>query len=335
MSTSGVKNLKKVQLGRQTNNTAVAATTIWRGPAMTVKDDRVQVRPKEDVGVSSLTNRAYTPKLLGSIAFPSTEATFQQIQHFLEGGVKTVTPVADGVGTDFINSYPLPHIDQNTTKLYTIESGNNKIEEELDCAFLVDFTLTGKKNEAWMLTGNWQGRQCQVTSFTSALTAPAVSEMLFNRSKLFIDDVGGTIGSTQIANAFIAATIKITTGLKAQFTGDGELYFTFVDFIGAKASLELTLLHNATTAAERVKWRANTPRQIRILCEGNAFGTPGTTYSRETFKCDMAGLYTQFGEPNEEDEGSDAMKVVFDGGYDSTAALFCNLLLANELSAVP
>ncbi len=335
MSTSGVKNLKKVQLGRQTNNTAVAATTIWRGPAMTVKDERVMVRPKEDIGVSSLTNRAYTPKLLGSLAFPSTEATFQQIQHFLEAGVKTVTPVADGVGTDFINTYPLPSVDANSTKLYTIESGNNKIEEELDCAFLVDFTLTGKKNEAWMLEGNWHGRQCQVTSFTGSLSAPTVSEMLFNKSKFYIDNVGGTIGSTQIANAVIGAVIKVTTGLKAQFTADGELYFTFVDFIGAKASLELTLLHNATTAAERVLWRSNTPRQIRTLIEGKAFGTPGTTYSKETFITDMAGLYTQFGEPNEEDEGSDAMKVTFEAGYDSTAALFCNFLLANELSAVP
>ena len=138
-----------------------------------------------------------------------------------------------------------------------------------------------------------------------------------------------------MVNGWIGAKLKITTGLKAQFTGDGSLAFTFIDFIGAKASLELDLLHNAAVAAERVKWRSDTPRQMRILIEGKALGTAGTTYSNETFRTDLAGLYTQFSGPNDEDEGTNVSKVVFQGAYDSVAALFCNLLLVNELSAVP
>jgi hypothetical protein len=335
-ATSGVKALRKVQLGRETTpGTAVAATTIHRGPAITPSDDQVKVKRVEDVGLSSGVTSQYTPKLAASMILPSTEATFQNIQHVLEAGVKTVTPVADGVGTDFINAYPLPSGDSNTTKTYTIEGGDNKIVEEMEYAFVVDFELSGKRNEGWMLTSTWHGRQSTVSSFTGALSVPAESVMKFNKSKLYIDDVGGTIGSTQLANAWIDAKIKITTGLKAQFTGDGNLYFSFMDFIGAKASLEFSVLHNAAVAAERVKWRSDTPRQIRILCEGNSVGTPGTVYSKETFRCDMAGLYTSFGPANDEDEGSNVNKVVFNGAYDATAALFCDLLLVNELAAVP
>jgi hypothetical protein len=71
-----------------------------------------------------------------------------------------------------------------------------------------------------------------------------------------------------------------------------------------------------------------------MLTEGKALGTAGT-YSKETFRIDMAGLYTSFGSPNDEDQGTNVSKAVFDAGYDATAALFCNLLLVNELSSVP
>ncbi len=334
-ATSGVKALRKVQLGREaTPGTAVPASTIWRGPAITPSDDQVKVKRVEDVGLSSGVTSQYTPKLFAGIILPSTEATFQGIQHVLEAGVKTVTPVADGVGTGFVNAYPLPSGDSNTIKTYTIEGGDNKIVEEIEYAFVVDFELSGKRNEGWMLSSTWHGRQATVSGFTAALSIPAQSVMKFNKSKLYIDDVGGTIGSTQIVNSWIDAKLKITTGLKAQFTAEGNLYFSFMDFIGAKASLELSLLHNASVAAERVKFRSDTPRQICMLCEGDSLVTPGT-YSKETFRCDLAGLYSSFGPANDEDEGTNVNKIKFDGAYDSTAALFCNLLLVNSLSAVP
>lgn len=335
MTTSGIKTLRRVQLGREaTAMTAVPATTVWRGPALMPSDDQVKVMPEENIGFSSKTTRQYTPQKVSSLAFPSTEATFQGIQHVMEAGVKTVTPVADGVGTGFVNAYPLPSGDVNTTKTYTIEGGDNKITEEIEGCFVVDFELSGKKNEAWMLSSTWKGRQSTVSSFTGGLSIPTVSEMLFNKSKLYIDNVGGTIGGTQITNSWIEAKLKVTTGLKAQFTGDGNLYFSFMDFIGAKATLELSLLHNATTTAERVLYRADTPRQIRMLIEGKNLTTPGT-YSKETFRVDGAGMYTTFGAPNDEDEGSNVNKVTFEMAYDATAALFCNLLLVNELTAVP
>lgn len=336
MSTSGVKTLRKIQLGREgTPGTAVAATTIYRGPALMPVDDQVKVMPEENIGFSSKVTRQYTPKKFASMAFPATPATFQQILHFLEAGVKAVTPSQDGVGTGYIYPYPLPYQDQNTIKTYTLEGGDNKTVEEMEYGFVVDFELSGKKNEAWMLSGNWQGRQASGASFTGALSVPAVSEMLFNKSKIYIDDVDGTIGTTQIANSWLEASLKVTTGMKAQFTGDGNLYFSFVDFIGAKATLDLKFLHNATVAAERALWRADTPRQIRMLIEGKNLATPGTTYSKETFIVDAAGMYTAFGPPNDENEGSNVNSVTFECAYDATAALFVEFLNVVELSAVP
>lgn len=336
MTTSGIKSLRRIQLGREgTPGTAVAATTKWRGMAIMPSDDQVKQMIEENIGFSSKTTRQITPKKFASLVFPATPATFQQIQHIMEAGIKTVSPTQDGAGTGYHNTYPLPSGDANSTKTYTIEGGDNKITEEMEYAFVTEFELSGKINEPWMLTSTWHGRQTTVSSFTGALSAPTISEMLFNKSKLYIDDVGGTLGSTQIVNTWIGAKLKVITGLKAQFTGDGNLYFSFMDFVGARATLELDLLHNATTAAERVKYKSDTARQIRMLIEGNNLGTAGTTYSKETFRIDGAGLFTSFGPPNDENEGANVSKAVFEMAYDATAALFNNYLLVNELSSVP
>lgn len=336
MTTSGIKRLRKIQLGREsTAGTAVAATTIWRGPAVQAEDERMNVMPEENVGVSSATTRQYTAGLLASLSFPETEATFEQVQHIYESGIKTVTPTQDGAGTDYIGVYPLPSGDANTIKTYTLESGDNKVEEEIEYAFTSEFTLSGKINEAIKMSHKMVGRQALVTSFTGALSIPSVHEMLFNKSKLYIDNVGGTIGTTQIQNTWIGFNLKVTTGWKAQPTGDGNLYFSFSDFIGAKGTLELEFLKNATSAAERVLYRANTPRMFRIKTEGNALTTPGTTYSVLTHLMDGAGMYTAFGPGNDESEGSNVMKATMELAYDSTAAKFLQFTTVNELSAVP
>lgn len=336
MTTSGIKRLRRIQLGRETvSGTPVAATTIWRGPALMGMDERVMIIPDENVGLSSLTTRVYSPYLLASLSFPETEATFEQVQHIYESGIKTVTPVRDGTGSDYVSAYPLPSGDANTIKTYTVEGGDNKVVEEIEYAFTSEFTLAGKINEAIKMSHKMIGRQGTVSSFTGALSVPTVHEMLFNKSKLYIDNVGGTLGATQIANTWVGFSLKVITGWKAQPTGDGSLYFSFADFIGAKATLELDLLHNTTSAAERVLWKAGTPRQVRIKTEGAALATPGTTYSVFTHLIDGAGVYTQFGPPNDESEGANVEKATFEFAYDATAAKFLQFTTVNELVTVP
>lgn len=336
MSTSGVKRLRKIQLGREaTSGTAVAATTIWRGPALMVLDDRMMVMPDENIGLSSSTTRIYTPKLQASLDFPETEATFEQVQHIYESGLATVTINADGAGSGKIGVYPLPSGDAGTLKHYTVEGGDNKTVEEIEYAFTSEFTLSGKINEAIKMSHKMIGRQNTVSSFTGSITVPTVNEMLFNKSKLYIDAVGGTLGATQITNTWIGFNLKVITGWKAQFTGDGNLYYSFPDFVGAKATLELDFLHNATSAAQRELWRAKTPRMIRIKTEGPSLSSAGTTYSLFTHLIDGAGVYTSFGPPNEENEGSNAHKAVFEFAYDSTAAKFLQFTTVNQNASVP
>lgn len=413
-SVSSVKKLRRIQLGQQSVAvTAVATTTRWRGPAVGFEDAQAKVQPEENIGYSAMTTRQYTPLEVARLAMPETEATFEQILHLLQGGVKAATAVQDGAGSGRIRTYPLPHEEPNTLKLYSMQAGNNKGVEKSSYLFVVDFVLSGRKGEAWKMSANWRGRQVTppvkvtadtiafvsstkkitdsgsaLASFTTGMTIkvsgstsndgiytiatggvageivttealvdesasatitveewfdggptgvaiPTVEEMLFKKTKWYIDNVGGTIGSTQIQNSVIEATYNITTGWKAQDTADGNLYFDFADFIGASATLNLKMLHNATTQAERELWRSNTPRQIRSLIQGSALGTAGTTYTYKTHITDMAGVYTGFAAPDEDDEGSNVYNVDFAAGYDATAALFVEFLNVCDLTSIP
>jgi hypothetical protein len=128
---AGIKALRKIQLGREaTAGTAVAATTVYRGLG-TIEDQRKLVFPNEDVGLVVATDRAYTAQYLAALSMESTEATFEQLPHILEAGIKSIgTGVADGVGTGKIYDYVLPEASKNTIKSYTIEGGDDRKKME-------------------------------------------------------------------------------------------------------------------------------------------------------------------------------------------------------------
>jgi len=146
--------------------TAVASTTIWRG--LGVLDDKREIKfPDENVGIIGGTDRSYVSQLAGAISFESVEATFEQLPHILEAGVKLVgTGVADGAGSGKIYAYPFPTTALNTIKTYTIEGGDNQQAEEMEYAFVDSFKLSGNPGEALMMDAQWIGRQVTNTTFT-------------------------------------------------------------------------------------------------------------------------------------------------------------------------
>lgn len=331
---AGIKALRKIQLGREsTAGTAVAASTIWRGMG-TIEDQRETVFPEEDIGILGGVDRTYVPKLLAAISMGSIPATFEQLPHILEAGVRTDAPAQDGAGTDYIYEYIFPTTAANTIKTYTIEGGDNQAVEEMEYGFVTGFTLEGSAGEALMMSAEWQGRQVATSAFTGALTLPTVEEILVSKGKLYIDDDDGTIGTTQKTSTLLSLTLNVNTGLTAVFTADGSLYFTFVKGVAPEITLDVTFEHDGTATAEKANWRAQTARQIRLIFEGSTVGTPGTTYSKKTLIIDLAGKWESFSALEDQD-GNDIVTGTFRARYNATAALFAAITVVNELSALP
>lgn len=335
---AGIKSLRKIQLGREsTAGTAVAATTIWRGPAAAPDDQRETVFTAEDVGYVSGIDRSYQPKLLGALAFEETEATFEQLPHILEAGVKTATASQDGAGSDYIYTYTFPTTSSNTLKNYTIEGGDNQQAEEIEYGFVTDFGLSGEGAGAVMMSANWQGRQVSTTTFTGSLSLPTVEEVLFSKGKIYIDAASGTIGTTQKSSTFLSFDLSVTTGWVARFTGDGNLYFTRAAFVGVptlEVLCNLTFEHDGTATTEISNFRSSTSRLIRLTFEGSTVATPGTTYSKKTLIIDLAGTWDNFESLGEQD-GNDVVTGTFRARYNSTASLFSEITVVNELTSLP
>lgn len=171
-------------------------------------------------------------------------------------------------------------------------------------------------------------------TFTPSISLPSVEEILFNTGKLYIDEVSGTIGTTQVSNTFLAFDLDLKTGWKGQPTGSGRLDFSFAKFTKASWTLNITYEHDGTARAEKSAWRNKTPRLIRMLFQGNALTTAGGVYTYKTLIVDVPGIYTDFSVLTD-DDGNDTVIGTLQGGYDTTAALAGQIIVVNELSALP
>lgn len=338
---SASKVMRRVQLGwESTAGTPVAATTIWRGPALKLSNNPKKVIIPEDVGVSAASLRQVTPQISAGYKFPAVEATFEQIGYPFEAGVLKVTsPSADGVGSGKVYTYtPVSGVSAApVTRVATIEAGDNVRNERGEYGHCTEISLEGAANDTWKLSSSWALRQVSNMSggLTSGLSVPAAESMLFNSSKFYIDDASGTIGTTQLVNTVIGCKLKIDTGLKAQHTADGNLYFSAVEFVGVKITGELTMLLNSTAVAEKAKWEADAVRLLRILIEGSALTTAGTAYSKKTFRANLAMVWTGGWDESGDDNGVGTVKATFAAGYDYTSALFASFVNVNQLASLP
>ncbi len=295
------------------------------------------VFPKEDVGLVVPTDRNYIPYVGGKWPMKATPATFEQLNHVLEAGIKSVgTGAADGVGTDKIYDYPFPESALNTLKTYTLENGDNNVMKEGEYGFVTDFNLAGKCGEAWMISSNWQVRQLSITSFTGALSIPTVEEMLFSKTKLYIDLISGTYGTTQKSATLLEANLKVKTGWVATCPGDGQLYYRSIQFSreAYEVALDITFEYETTAAAEEAFFLAKTARKIQLKCEGTAVGTPGTTYTYKTMIINLPGKWSKFS-PLGVKDGNSIVTGTFLARYNATAADAGNILVVNELASVP
>lgn len=330
----GIRGLAQVQLGREaTPGTAVPPTTIWRGRGM-LQDDRVIKFPSEDVGILTGTDRSYIPKLGGSLLLESVPATFEQFPHILEMAVKTAAATADGAGSDFIYEYPFPTTAANTIKTYSCYTGDNTEAEVMEYCFATDFTLTGDEGEAWMMSANLTGRQVAVSTFSATAPIPTVEEMLFQKTKLYIDAATAAWGGTLKSNTLLAAQLTYKTGNKAIFTADGNLYFSAHKSVAPEIRLKLTYEHDTIGIAQKVAARAQTSQKIRLLTTGSALTSAGTTYSVKTMIIDVVGKYEKFGKIGERN-GNDIIEFELVGRYNADAASAGLIYIVNELAAIP
>lgn len=299
-----------------------------------IEDTRAIKFIPEDVGILPGTDRTYTRVLGGALLLEAVEATYEQLPHILEMSVKAVTTgVADGSGSGKVYTYTFPTTAVPTLKTYTIEGGDNQEVEEMEYCHVTDFTLTGGETEGWTMGASIAGRQVTVSSFTTTATLPSTEVIVFGKTKFYYDAIGGSFGGTLKSNTLLNAQFTYRSGIRRKFTADGQLYFSFTQPTMPEARLRLTFEHDATGAAAKVDWRAETAKKIRLIATGSALTTAGT-YANKTFILDLCGKWEKFNKIGERN-GNDLLEGEFVGRYSETAADFGKVVIVNTLTSLP
>lgn len=344
----GRKKLRKLQWAKETTNgTAVTtATALWRGPGGMLDDGRPVTFPEEWVGIFGSLDRSYIAEITAALSLAETEATFEQLPYLLAmlyGG--PVTGVADGSGSTgfkYVTTIPTNTVPTNTS--YTIQGGDDFEVEIMEYAKCVKLVLKGQSKQAVKCQADLIGRQVSRhgTAFTPTnVSIITVEDALFGKSKLYLDAIGGTIGTTQITNQFLGYEITYEGMWIPKHTGDGNLYWSFAMFVDKAIKGKLTLEHDtAADGSTGIKklLRDQTPRLMRIDTIGATYATPGTgttfTGGTKGIRQDLPVKFTKV-PPLEDIDGNDTVTVEFESHYNITLGNAGTITVCNEVSALP
>lgn len=346
----GRKPLRRLQFGLETTpGTPVAATARMRFNGGMLDDDRTLTFPDELVGIYGGTDRAFFSSIAGKLAVADTPLTPEQFPYILAasfGG--PVTGSADGAGSTgfrYVTTLPIDSSSTITNRSYTIEGGDDYEVERMDYAKCIKFTVKGTQKGACMMSGEFIGQQVQRfgTAFSST-SLVTTNDLQFAGARLFLDAVGGTIGTTQITNQFLGFEITFEAMWVPKFTGEGAPdapVWSFVIFVDKKITGKLTLEHDPAANGDtglKSLWRSNTPRLMRIDVLGQTYATPGTgtlfTGGRRGVRIDLPIKVTKI-PPLEDLEGNDIVTIEFESRYNATAGTAGTITVANEVSALP
>jgi hypothetical protein len=181
-----------------------------------------------------------------------------------------------------------------------------------------------------------EGRTVATTDFTASIAIPDVETILFTNGKLYIDPTTDAIGTTQVSQTLFANDLNITTGWRGYPAADGRTDFSFVKRTKEEITLSVTFEHNATAVAEKLAWRNQTERAIRLRFDGNALSSTdaGATYDTKTFIADLYGKWESFDSLTDQD-GNDQVTGLFRNGYSKAAGTKGYFRIVNELATLP
>ena len=316
-----VRALQRIQLGDETSpGVSTAAAVIWRGVGV-LKNESMPTFPEENVGYLLPTTRNYIPKKGATLSMDEVPATFEQLPYILSSSIENVhTATADGAGSGFYYQYDFPWTAANAAPLtYTIEMGDDQRVDEMEYAFVEEFTLKGAAGEAVMVGATWRGRQATDAEFTGALSPITVEEILFSKGALWIDTTAASIGVTAKTQTWLGFEMTVPSNWQAVYTADGNIVFTFLKYTGANpVTGTITLEHDTVGEAEITAAKAGTVRYIQVrFTGGTALTTAGTSWTYKTLQAQFAIQYTDIPEISDQD-GNDILVLPWRQVYDAT-----------------
>lgn len=326
----------KVQAGQEgTAGTPVAATAKWMAMQLYPKvADRDIRQAEEDRGSLAAHFRGYTVQQKADLGNLVGDVTFEDILFPLHMAIKTAAatqPDSAESPATYLHTFSPSLTSANTPKTFTVEWGDNNQVWESEYVIATGLTISGAIGDVWKFSAPLVGRQHTTTSFTGALSDRTVESCVMNKSKLYMDDTGGSIGSTQIEGAFLGFEWRLPAHFVPLFTGDGALYFYAHSEVKMKPELDLRLIVDSTTKTLiTTKYTTPTIQLVRVEGLGSLIEDAFYKY----IYIDGAYRIMDVSEISDSD-GQSVVTMKLSGEYDSTWAKLFEVIVENSVSVIP
>ena len=333
------RTTQKVLIAREsTAGTPITSGfTVWRGMGEMLADERDVVIVPEIIGLSAQTTRSYTPRLGATLALAATEATYEQLPHLFEMGLKAATAAQDGAGSGYVYTYDLANTSEDTLKYYTVETGDTVAQRVGSYTFAESITLSWTATEALKMSAALRSRQSSnLSGGFDTSTIPTVETILGGKMSFYEDDAGTYPATTQVTGTVLSGDLTINTGRKPKYIADdGNLFFNFVyiDPTAFKIEGSMVLEHDAAAIALVADFEANTSKVLRLKWTGSLLGT-SATYFNKTLLLDFACVITGVDALTDE-EGNGVITINFESGYSITDTEHLTFTVVNELTTLP
>lgn len=328
----GVAALRKIQAGKETTRgTAVAATAKWMGVELAASlKDREIVQPSDQRGSLAGAFRSYSPaylwesKLSGHVTF---EDLILLLAMAIKGGVTPTTVDTSARLWTFAPSLTAA----NDPDTFTLELGDNVQAYEAEYVFAKGLEISAALDEALQFSADLVGRQLTATTFTGALSDRTVEQALAAKVKLYMDDTGGTIGTTQKTATLLDWTWSLPEHFVVKRHQDGSLTFSAHSEVPMIPELKLVVEFVAGVATLRTKYTGETRQLVRLKTEGSLVGSVSAL---KHVQIDGAYKITEFAELDERN-GATIVEMTLRGEYDSTWAKLFEVQVQNAIATLP
>lgn len=321
-----VSPLNQLQIGKETVwGTAVAATA-----KMGLIED-AKLTPEIEVGRSpdvrgSLVGDDYVHTLDHHKASASVNGilTYEDIGYWLDSLLGLSTPSG---GPNYVYARDAPIGTVPTRRMMTLIYGQTGAVSKMAGGIVTEMTISMEKNKPWKFSANLIGKSVSAGSL-AVLSDRTQTPIHANHTSLFIDAVGGTIGTNQVTNpAWFSAELNIKNNADL-VQGIGSLNPVAYRDAAYEASLKLSMEVHSETAAylTSILGISLLQHQIRIK---------GTTGASAIVQLDFAGSHTKAPDLYPDSDGIVTFEFELTKNYNNALGNWLKTSVTNTISALP
>lgn len=320
---SYVPALDQIQLGQEvTWGSTVAGTAKLGLITDCTLEPEVEVETLADVRGSLAPGFVAVLNSHKGSATISGAVSYDDLPYWLDSLFVVSTP---GAGPTYTRDYVGQLLTAPTRRKYTLYRGSTGKVQKMLGSVVTEFNLKVETNKTWQFTAKLVGASV-LDGALASLSDRSQTPVHANVTTMYLDAVGGTMGSTPVASLWFSAELNIKNGVGLVSKVGGLTPVAYVDGM-AEATLKVKADVDATTAGYLTSVLGTTllQKQIRIKA---------TTGSTQIAQFDFAGTFTSAPKINTDQDGVSTLEFELGAIYNTTLGNWMKASVTNSIATM-